>query len=215
MTARTYPLGSPEREAVLRANHTSVYPFNGPTRAEQSPDEFSGLQDEWCAKAGYRRERDEYSVSPQDYGNGLAPPLTFSDAGFSEEPSYEYDIEDVFDTNEFLDSVAEVAGLTPRERQVVEWIANGNPVTDAYYAERLASALGVKSATARKTKERALSKLREHWANDMEAAGLVDPRYLEPIQPDEFECGECHLLRHKHQLQHSGVCSECDPVGAE
>lgn len=172
-------------------------------------------------------EDDEYSITPQMTGGEYTVPyLEFLDHGLDlsdDEDLTDTGSESVYDEDltfdlageveEFVRDVTEIAGLTPRERQVVEWIASGNSVVGDY-VDRLSQSLGVPpTSTVRVHVKNALSKLREHWAGDMDATGLVDPRYLEPLRADEFTCPECHLYRHTHQRQESGVCAECDPSG--
>lgn len=177
-----------------------------PYRYELTDEEFADLQREWYSLAGYAVEIDEYRVDPERrYVRSFAEGEEFADdespdglcipGGFSEEDG-------------FLSVVAEVAGLTGRELQVIEWIAEGNPVTGVEYAGQLGAALGVSPGAARKYKERAVAKLKEHWAMDLEAEGYVDPRYLEPVQDNEFVCNSCHLIYHENQKR-GAECRDC------
>lgn len=163
--------------------------------------------------ADWTVEDDEYSVTPERYGAGDTRVIYLADLrpeedGVFDPEAYELD-EYTDDPDDFVSSVAEIARLTRRERQVILWIAEGNSLTGSY-AIRLAEALGIGSpSTIRTHVENALNKLREHWANDMEAQGLVDPRYLEPIRINEFECTSCHLIYNNSLRTESGECAEC------
>jgi DNA-binding CsgD family transcriptional regulator len=172
--------------------------------------------------ANWSAEDNEYSVTPQMLGGEYTVAYVefidheatddedLSDTGG--EPIYEEDLsyDLVAEVEEFVREVAEIAGLTDRERQVVEWIASGNSVVGDY-SPRMSQALGFSALAARKYKERALAKLREHWAGDLDAQGYVDPRYLEPKRADEFVCSSCHLLYHHNHRTAAGVCTECSP----
>lgn len=148
-------------------------------------------------------EYDEYAVKPERPGDHSLFGENFS------EPVGE-DVYNIEEPDEFLDAVTEIAGLTPRERQVVAWIAEGNSVIGVDYASRMARALDITPGAARKYKKTAMKKLRQHWAADMiDAEGLVDPRYLEPKRDNEFVCTECHLIRHESQRALFG-CTECE-----
>lgn len=225
MTGRTYPLGSPEREEIVRENHPGFFrtePGEPTLVTPENADYLRELQKKWYTKAGYPIEHDEYSVIPQMFGGEYTCALietTDVEVDWDDEP-----IDDVFglvqdddfsfdlasEVEDFVKDVAAIAGLTPRERQVVEWISSGNSLVGDY-SIRLAESLGLGSpTTARRHKENALAKLREHWANDMDAQGLVDPRYLEPIQADEYVCPNCHLIRHHGQRSDRDYCIECE-----
>lgn len=162
--------------------------------------------------ADWRVETSEYSVATERFGSDDVRVISLSELNEDEDEAF--DLEELAleecndDPEDFVSVVSEIAGLSQRERQVIRWIAEGNSVTNDY-AERLASALGTSVDSVKSAKKRALAKLREHWANDMEAQGLVDPRYLNPLQADEYVCPSCHLIRHQSQRQESGVCIEC------
>lgn len=221
---RTYPIGSPGREVILRENHPWYFrtkPGEPTLVIPENADYLRWLQKKWYAKAGYPIERDEYSVTPEMFGGEYTAPFieaTDIEVGYDDEtieglfePVYDEDLsyDLVSEVEEFIQTVTEIAGLTRRERQVVEWIASGNSLIGDYSA-RLADALGLGSPiTARRHVENALTKLREHWANDMDAQGLVDPRYLEPIRQNEFECMTCHLIYNNTQRTETGECLAC------
>lgn len=67
--------------------------------------------------------------------------------------------------DEFLDSVAEVAELTKREREVAAWIVNGNAIVGVEYITRLAEALGCTRPAAKMAAKRLRRKLVDHWAS--------------------------------------------------
>lgn len=198
------------REALKRQNHP-YWPFVGPTRAELTDDEFRYLLLYWYGLAGYRLERYEYTVTPEAYGSGGKNEVAhLEDLSEAADEDIFAEFEEVI-TDEFVWEISDIAGLTSRERQVVEWIAVGNVVIGVDFVEPLALALGVSRSAARRYKSTALAKLREYWANDMtDAGGLVDPRYLKPVQANEFVCAECHLVYHQCHESGDGRCTECE-----
>lgn len=198
--------------------------YRGPGIPTPDDPEFRELQRHWYGLAGYSVERDEYAATPQQFGGKLTCRL-IEETDVPEDPDDEdlsdyipdlsYDEDFSYDlaaeVEAFVRDVAIIAGLTAREYQVVEWIAQGNSVVGDY-AQRMADAIGISPDTARKHKENAVAKLREHWAVDMDAQGLVDPRYLEPVRADEYVCDQCHLIRHVSQKSDRGLCIECEEL---
>lgn len=127
--------------------------------------------DQWYEKAGYPRERDEYSIDQRSFGGQRV--LSLDQLFEDHTPEWVegiltplIDSEGVtVDPDEFLEEITLTAGLTPGEADAVAWIAEGNP-TNGSWAVLLGQSLGVDRDAARKAWSRAKRKLRGEWTRE-------------------------------------------------
>jgi hypothetical protein len=132
--------------------------------------------DWWYRKAGFPRERSEYRIEPEQFGEdrerGLSlDKITGDDQTLLDE--YEEALAEKSEPvirsswaqtdDDFLDEVVSLAGLTPGETASVSWVASGNPLLGEW-AVRLGQSLGMGRDAARKHWSRAKAKLRKTWA---------------------------------------------------